>query len=75
MMLMPIEGDLETAYNNVNRLVIRKRGYSPMTPRMMGAWWREETGLKLVYDEMNKVLCIDFEDYHDLTWFLLKYSS
>lgn len=73
-MLMPIEGEYKIAYENVNRKNIAKYGYSPMTPRMMGAWWREETGLKLVYDELNNVLCIDFDDYHDATFFLLKYG-
>lgn len=70
---MPIEGEYQIAYNNVNRKVIDKYGYSPITPRMMGAWWREETGLRLVYDEMNNVLCIEFDDYQDATLFLLKY--
>lgn len=71
---MPIEGEYAIAYNNVNRRVINKYGYSPITPRMMGAWWREETGLGLVYDEIHQVLCIDFEDYHEATFFLLKYG-
>ncbi len=73
-MLMPIEGEYERAYNNVNSKSIEKHGYSPMTPRMMGARWMEETGLKLVYDDVHQVLCIDFDDYQDATLFLLKYS-
>lgn len=72
-MLMPIEGDLQQAYNNVNRAAEKRHGYSPLTPRMMGAWWQEESGHRLVYQEYSKQLCIEFDDHRDYTWFLLKW--
>lgn len=74
-MLVPIEGEYKTAYDNALRRTIQRHDYSPMTARIMGTWWQDETGLKLVYNEMYDVLCIDFDDYHDAMMFLLKYSN
>ena len=72
-MLVPIADNVEIAYNNALRYVLSKRTYYPQTPRIMGAWWMQETGLKLRWNEMYQQLCIEFEDVRDYTFFMLRW--
>ena len=72
-MLVPVEDEYQTAFENALRQAINNKGYHPQTPRVMWAWWREETGLQVVQQELADIVCIEFDDWHDASIFLLKY--
>ena len=75
-MIQTTEQELGIAYRNASSWLFRK--YEPLTPRMLGALFREQFGLhhrhaRPLFGEPK--FWIEFPNDRDYTLFLLRWSS